>query len=172
MGLSFQSGGPNTITVVPAPASPNDEITPPVRERPRTVKPVQVPEILLKDVQEREGDVSYVAEATSTATKSDIPLIETPQSISVITRSRMIAQEVNSVAEALRHTSGVQAEPFGFEPRFTFLRFRGFDATQNGLFRDGLQLRNPGFAVSYNLEPYGCAARPHFFTGRAAPADC
>ncbi|MGB5042535.1 MAG: TonB-dependent siderophore receptor, partial [Nitrospira sp.] len=49
----------------------------------------------------------------------------------------------------------VQAEPFGFEPRFTFLRFRGFDATQNGLFRDGLQLRNPGFAVSYNLEPYG-----------------
>lgn len=56
---------------------------------------------------------------------------------------------------ALRYTPGVQAEPFGFEPRFTFLRFRGFDATQNGLFRDGLQLRNPGFAVSYNLEPYG-----------------
>ena len=154
-GLSFQSGGPNTITVVPAPETPNDDIAPPAKDYPRTEKPVKVPEILVKDVREREGEASYVAEATSTATKSDIPLIETPQSISVITRSRMVAQEVNSVAEALRYTSGVQAEPFGFEPRFTFLRFRGFDATQNGLFRDGLQLRNPGFAVSYNLEPYG-----------------
>ncbi len=159
-GLSFQSGGPNTITVVPAPETPNDDIAPPAKDYPRTEKPVKVPEILVKDVREREGEASYVAEATSTATKSDIPLIETPQSISVITRSRMVAQEVNSVAEALRYTSGVQAEPFGFEPRFTFLRFRGFDATQNGLFRDGLQLRNPGFAVSYNLEPYGAEGQP------------
>ncbi len=154
-GLSFQSGGPNTITVAPTTAAPNDDTAPQALDRPRTEKPVKVPEILVKDVQGREGEASYVAEATSTSTKSDIPLIETPQSISVITRARMQAQEVNSVAEALRYTPGVQAEPFGFEPRFTFLRFRGFDATQNGLFRDGLQLRNPGFAVSYNLEPYG-----------------
>mgnify|MGYP003471332819 FL=1 len=154
-GLSFQSGGPNTITVVTPPAEPNHESAPPARDRPRTEKPVKVPEILVKDVQEREGETSYVAEDTKTATKTDIPLIETPQSISVITRARMQAQEVNSIGEALRYTPGVRGEPFGFDSRLTWLQFRGFDNTTNGLFKDGLQLRNPAFGISYNLEPYG-----------------
>ena len=154
-GLSFQSGGPNTITVVTPPAEPNHESAPPARDRPRTEKPVKVPEILVKDVQEREGETSYVAEDTKTATKIDIPLIETPQSISVITRARMQAQEVNSIGEALRYTPGVRGEPFGFDSRLTWLQFRGFDNTTNGLFKDGLQLRNPAFGISYNLEPYG-----------------
>ena len=112
---------------------------------------VKIPEITVKEVKER----GYVADSQVTATKSNIPLIETPQSITVITRNRMDAQEVNTMAEALRYTAGVQAETFGFEPRFTWLRFRGFDSTTNGLFKDGLQLRNPGFAIGYNLEPYG-----------------
>ena len=154
-GLSFQSGGPNTITVVTPPAEPNHESAPPARDRPRTEKPVKVPEILVKDVQDREGETSYVAEDTKTATKIDIPLIETPQSISVITRARMQAQEVNSIGEALRYTPGVRGEPFGFDSRLTWLQFRGFDNTTNGLFKDGLQLRNPAFGISYNLEPYG-----------------
>jgi iron complex outermembrane recepter protein len=114
-------------------------------------EPVKVPEIIVKDVRER----GYVTEAQVTATKSDIPLIQAPQSMTVITQDRMVSQEVNSLAQALRYTPGVQSETFGFEPRFTWLRFRGFDATTDGLFRDGLQLRNPGFAVSYSLEPYG-----------------
>jgi len=114
-------------------------------------QPVKLPEVLVKDVKER----GYAAESQTTATKSDIPLIETPQSITVITRKRMDAQEVNSMAGALRYTAGVQAETFGYEPRFTWLRFRGFDATTDGLFKDGLQLRNPGFALGYSLEPYG-----------------
>lgn len=49
----------------------------------------------------------------------------------------------------------MQPEPFGIEPRFTNLRIRGFDAATTGLYRDGLVLSNPGFAVSYNLEPWG-----------------
>lgn len=124
-------------------------------ELPAKQKPVKVPEIVVKEVRERTGDTSYLAEGTSTATKSDIPLIETPQSISVVTRKRMVDQEVNTIAEALRYMPGVQAESNGYEPRFTWLKFRGFDNTTNGLFKDGLQLRNPAFAVSYNLEPYG-----------------
>lgn len=114
-------------------------------------KRIEVPEIVVKDVKEQ----GYAAREAATATKDEVPLIEAPQSITVITRNRMVAQEVNSVTEALRYTAGVHAEPIGFEPRMTFFRIRGFDATTNGLFKDGLQLRNPGFAVSYNLEPYG-----------------
>lgn len=161
-GLSYRFANPGTITVQrtgPAASGPgssgNSAASTPVDEAPARIrddqKPITVQEVVIKDVKDR----GYVAEAQSTATKSDTPLIETPQSITIITRDRMNAQEVNTIAEALRYTAGVQAEPFGFEPRFTWLRFRGFDATQNGLFRDGLQLRNPGFAVSYNLEPYG-----------------
>lgn len=154
-GLSFRSGGPNTITVVTSPAESSHESAPPAQDRSRTQKPVKVPEIVVKDVQAREDATSYVADETNTATKSDIPLLETPQSISVITRARMQAQEINSIAEALRYTPGVQGEPFGFDSRLTWLRFRGFDNTTNGLFKDGLQLRNPAFGISYNLEPYG-----------------
>jgi iron complex outermembrane recepter protein len=97
----------------------------------------------------------YVAGRSASATKTDTPLIETPQSISVITRERIEAQNVEDLGQALRYTPGIQGEPFGFEPRLTFLRIRGFDATTTSLFRDGLRLSNPRFAVSYGLEPYG-----------------
>lgn len=97
----------------------------------------------------------YVAKRSATATKTDTPLAETPQSISVITQERLEDQNVTDLGEALRYTPGIQGEPFGVEPRFTFLRIRGFDASTSGLFRDGLKLSNPGFALSYGLEPYG-----------------
>lgn len=99
------------------------------------------------------------AEATRhygvTGTKTGTALIETPQSVSMITSEQMRDQGVDSLAQALRYAPGVDGEPFGFEPRTTFIRMRGFDATTNGLYRDGLQLRNPRFAVGYNIELYG-----------------
>ncbi len=161
-GLDFKVTESGTVTLVramPAAASTGSQMMPENAsvEMAQEVmsKPIKVPEIVVKEVKEKGGNLSYVAESASTATKSDIPIVETPQSITVITRNRMDAQEVNTLAEALRYTAGVQAETFGFEPRLTWLRFRGFDATTDGLFKDGLQLRNPGFALGYNLEPYG-----------------
>lgn len=97
----------------------------------------------------------FVADETSAATKADVPMLEVPQSVSVVTGDQLEAQDADRLSEALRYTPAVQGEPFGFEPRTTFLRFRGFDATTTGLYRDGLQLRNPGFAVGYDPEPYG-----------------
>ena len=96
-----------------------------------------------------------VAERAGTAMKSQLPRLEIPQSISVITREQIETQNVERLSQALRYTAGVQGETFGYEPRTTFLRMRGFDATTTGLYRDGLQLRNPGFAVSFDPEPYG-----------------
>jgi iron complex outermembrane recepter protein len=161
-GLDFKVTESGTVTLVQAAPAPAIEPAVTATETPSAVtardeapKPVKVPEIVVKEVRERDDAKAYVAEDTRTATKTDIPLIETPQSITVITRKRMVDQEVHTLAEALRYTPGVQAETFGFEPRFTWLRFRGFDATTDGLFKDGLQLRNPGFALGYSLEPYG-----------------
>lgn len=97
----------------------------------------------------------YMISEISSVTKVGVPLLETPQSVSVITGEQLENQNIEDLGEALRYSSGVQGESFGFEPRTTFVRFRGFDATTSGLYRDGLQLRNPNFAVGYNPEPYG-----------------
>lgn len=143
-GVTYRFTDERTLTLdqsgmvpIPVPASQPRSESPqtdsPAPSAARNSKPVKVPEILVKDVREREGDVSYVAEDTNTATKSDIPLIETPQSVSVITRARIQAQEINSIGEALRYTAGVRGEPFGFDSRLTWLQFRGFDNTTNGL---------------------------------------
>ncbi|MFP4229449.1 MAG: TonB-dependent siderophore receptor [Salinivenus sp.] len=99
----------------------------------------------------------YVAEDVSSANKIGAPVSETPQSVSILTRDQLAVRGVGRLAEALRYTPGAQGETFGFEPRTTFLRFRGFDVTTSGLYRNGLQLRNPAFAVGYSPEPYGAS---------------
>ncbi|MFG1359084.1 TonB-dependent siderophore receptor [Xanthobacter pseudotagetidis] len=52
----------------------------------------------------------YLARQTFSGTKTDTPIAETPQSISVVGREQMEDQEVESVAEALRYTPGVFSE--------------------------------------------------------------
>lgn len=97
----------------------------------------------------------FTVDGGSSGTKTNIPLIETPQSLSVISRDLLDSWNTRKLTEALRYTPGVNAEPFGIEPRFTSLSLRGFGATSEGLFRDGMIMLNPFFVVSYNLEPYG-----------------
>ncbi|MCP4061515.1 MAG: TonB-dependent receptor plug domain-containing protein, partial [Pseudoalteromonas sp.] len=80
---------------------------------------------------------------------------ETPQSISTVTADQIEDQNAANLGEVLRYTAGARGETFGFEPRTTFLRIRGFDVATSGLFRDNLKLANPGFAAGYSLEPYG-----------------
>ena len=97
----------------------------------------------------------YTPQATVTGTKTATDITETPQSISTVTADEMRDQNAANLGEALRYTAGVRGETFGFEPRTTFLRIRGFDVATSGLFRDNLKLANPGFAAGYSLEPYG-----------------
>jgi iron complex outermembrane receptor protein len=97
----------------------------------------------------------YVPKEVTSATKTGASLAETPQSVSVITRDQLAALDVDRVSEALRYTSGTQGESFGFEPRTFFFRFRGFDNTSSGLYRDGLQLRTATNRIGYDPEPYG-----------------
>ena len=97
----------------------------------------------------------FVPASLSSASKIGAAPLETPQSVSVITQDQLEIQDATTLAEALRYTPGVQGEVWGYEPRFTWLTIRGFDATQTGLYRDGLQLRNVNYAVDYNVEPYG-----------------
>lgn len=67
----------------------------------------------------------YVAPSTATGTKSNTPIIATPQSVSVISREQMEAQGIQSVAQALRYEPGVVSEtrPGG---RYDTVYIRGF----------------------------------------------
>jgi iron complex outermembrane receptor protein len=82
---------------------------------------------------------SFSAGQATTGTKTDTPLIETPQAISVITRDQMDLRQVGSVTEAMRYTPGVRTDAYGENPRYDWFYLRGFRADTVGLFLDGLR---------------------------------
>jgi iron complex outermembrane receptor protein len=92
---------------------------------------------------------------SASATKTDTPLIETPQSISVVSRELMDARGVTTLNEALGYTAGVKAETYGADPRYDWASLRGFDAYSPGYFRDGLHARNNGSWFTWRMDPYG-----------------
>lgn len=94
----------------------------------------------------------YVAKTSASATKTGRSLIETPQSVSVITRDQMDAQDVRNLGEALNYVPGVVAQPFGADPRFDAPRIRGFQGNQLQ-FLNGLRLMRAAGAPSF--EVYG-----------------
>lgn len=98
----------------------------------------------------------YVATRSATGTKTDTPLIETPQSISVITSDQMQAQGVQNLGQALRYTPGVTGELFGVDNRGYGIQIRGFrDLSDSIFYKDGLSLKGTAFTTFVPLDPYG-----------------
>ncbi|MCM5553456.1 TonB-dependent siderophore receptor [Pleomorphomonas sp. NRK KF1] len=81
----------------------------------------------------------YVAKTTTAGAKTDLPIERVPQSVSVMGREEIDARGADQVDEALRYTPGVFTQPFGSDPDTNWLFIRGFQATQNGIYLDGLQ---------------------------------
>ncbi len=111
----------------------------------------------------------YVAKQEMTGTKTDTPIIKTPQSISVVTRDQMDAQNANDTGDVLRYTAGGTAEPYGTDKRGLFFGLRGFNGGDQVFYRDGLQLRGSLFAGFTSLDPYG-AERYELLKGPASVA--
>lgn len=96
----------------------------------------------------------YVAKRSTTGSKTATPLNEIPQSVSVVGREEMDDRgAVNKIDEVLRYTSGVTAEPFGTDADTDWIYIRGFDATQTGVFFDGLNLFTYGFG-GFQIDPF------------------
>lgn len=87
----------------------------------------------------------YVPVGSNTATKSDVPVLETPQSISVITREQIELLNFQSIEETVRYTAGITGSFYGDDNRFDWLTLRGFSPTT---YVDGLQLPSGTFAIS------------------------
>jgi len=86
------------------------------------------------------------AQTVGAATKTDTPLIETPQSVSVVTRDEMDARGVENLNEATRYNAGVLAESQGIDNRVDDVYIRGFNAGSfgNNVMLDGLRALNSG----------------------------
>lgn len=96
----------------------------------------------------------YVAKRSATGSKSDIPLKDIPQSVSVVGKQEMDDRGVvNKVDEALLYTPGVNAQPFGTDGDTDWYYIRGFDATQTGVFLDGLNLFSYSFG-GFQIDPF------------------
>jgi iron complex outermembrane receptor protein len=117
-----------------------------------------LPAVTVTAEAEREsagGPVAgYVARRSSTATKTDTPLREIPQSISVIGREEMQDRGVQDLSQAVATTPGVMTGVYGPDNRgWEYITVRGFTARSNG-YRDGLA-RTPAGVTYYQTEPYG-----------------
>lgn len=98
--------------------------------------------------EKADGPVrGYVARRSVSATKTDTPLVETAQSISVVTRDRLEAQGIVSVQDALLYTAGARAEPYGLDNRGDWAQLRGASFTQ---YQDGLRML---FGSYNNIRP-------------------
>ncbi|MCJ2012837.1 TonB-dependent siderophore receptor [Methylobacterium sp. J-076] len=103
------------------------------------------------------GVTGYVARVSPSATKTNTPLIETPQSVTVITREQLNDRNVQTVNEALGYAAGTATNVFGFDPRYDSFYVRGFDLTYNGIFRDGIRQVGNNLTLP-RVEPYGLEA--------------
>lgn len=94
--------------------------------------------------------------ATRSATKTDTPVIETPQSISVISREDWEEKGARSVQRAANYTPGVGTNQVGSSNRYDYMILRGFsDGSINNTYLDGLRVMNDGGSYSsFAIDPW------------------
>ncbi|GAB7533237.1 TonB-dependent siderophore receptor [Pseudomonas sp. 3A(2025)] len=97
----------------------------------------------------------YVAKRGTAGTKTDTALVETPYSVSVVTRQQIEAQQPKTVSQALRYTPGINTELAG--PQFVTdqMTIRGFQQGTGRMLRDGTRTFLPNFLGWDAPEPYG-----------------
>ncbi|MDP9930383.1 TonB-dependent siderophore receptor [Variovorax paradoxus] len=95
--------------------------------------------------------IGYRARNAATATKTDTPLSETPQSVTVITRDQMVDQGATNVQDALNYAAGVRSDAYGLDSRTDSVRVRG--ATPD-VYLDGLRQAYGYYTSTTRTEPY------------------
>ena len=115
-----------------------------------------LPAIRVKAAAQNEsatGPVTgYSAKRSATATKTDTPLNEVPQSISVITADQVRDQASPNMQEALRYTAGVRNEVYGIDNRGDYFALRG--GSEGSVLLDGLRLPLTGWWGVIRNEPF------------------
>lgn len=106
------------------------------------------------EVTERgDGPVQgFVATRSVTGTKTDTPITEIPQAISVVTQDQITEQGAQTVSQALRYTPGVFTEINGEGAKYDETRIRGFLPI---IYLDGMPVALNRFFATPRIETYG-----------------
>lgn len=95
-----------------------------------------------------------VAKTSRTGSKAATEITAIPQAVSVIGREEIDDQGAQKADEALRYTAGVFAQPFGPDSDTNWMFIRGFQATADGIYLDGLQIFSYAFGGFY-IDTFG-----------------
>jgi iron complex outermembrane recepter protein len=85
----------------------------------------------------READAAFNRDSAATVNKSSVPLSETPQSVTVVSRALMDSQQAQTLADALHNAPGVVSNQFG-RRGWDDLIIRG-QVASDSLYLDGLR---------------------------------
>ncbi len=97
--------------------------------------------VLAQETSTTHDTVVVTSQMQSGATKLETPDIETPQSVSIVTRQQYEEQGATSVRQAVSYTPGVYANQIGASNRFDYIVLRGFsDGSLDNVYLDGLKM--------------------------------
>lgn len=141
-GFTARFTSPSSATLLrlpPAPASDADAVTLP---------PIDV----VTGQRGWEPVRGRVAAVSATGTKTDTPIVETPQTLSIIPRLRMEEQGVRNLTDALAYSPGVMPSFGGSDTRNDVVQVRGFYPRD---FLDGLRLPFSAYSVAVpQIDPW------------------
>ncbi|MDX3925906.1 MAG: TonB-dependent siderophore receptor [Shinella sp.] len=100
---------------------------------------------------------TVVAKSARSATKTGTPVMETPQSVTTVTRKQIDDQNPQTVSEALRYTAGVLSDRDS-NSRYDSVFLRGFGAfgtaTNYVNYLDGLKLQRGQAFATPSIDPF------------------
>lgn len=98
------------------------------------------------------GDVEgYLAHRSGTATKTDLPLAQTPQSVAVVSRAQIVDTGAASLDGALTYAAGVRTFLWGNSTRLDGAEVRGAEPS---IYLDGLNERVGYWSSTVRAEPF------------------
>lgn len=101
---------------------------------------------------EVKGEVEGYVTERSGVMKTDAPLNEIPQSITVISKEQIRDQNAQTMQEVLRYTAGVRSEMYGLDNRGDWFTLRG--GSEGSVLLDGLRVPLTGWYGVVRNEPY------------------
>lgn len=142
-GISYRFTGANAVTIVKAEEGAGATV----------MDPITVEGANPADPGQTEGTRSYAGSQVTVGSKIPTSIREVPQSVSVVTRQRIEDQNLTTLQDAMKQTTGMTVERFDGSGYFNSITARGYTADTYLL--DGLPIgANGNLATSLDLAMY------------------